>query len=154
MAASRNPLKDANIDMLAVILAQLPTAELLNVSQVSSRFASACEVAFEQECCKRHWQPARKPRGSQAVHRIYPWRALWRQHACRACGCIGEFPVRTTHQGHGMAYLLCRRCTSQDWVQKRLSNSTLYVDLVGLTGKRLLRKQRGPKNSRFAELGL
>ncbi|KAK9840714.1 hypothetical protein WJX84_005369 [Apatococcus fuscideae] len=139
MALSHNALRDSNIDVLAAILAKLPTAQLFHMSQ---------------ECTARHWQPARRPRGSQAVLRIFPWRSLWRQHACRACGHVGEFPVRTTHQGHGMAYLLCRRCTGKDWVQKRLANSTLYVDLVGLTGKRLLRKQRGPKNSRFAELGL
>ncbi|KAK9905011.1 hypothetical protein WJX75_007674 [Coccomyxa subellipsoidea] len=72
---------------------------------------------------------------------MYPWRSLYRQHACIACGQFGEFPLRRLVSGHTV-HLICKRCTAVPWVHERLVKENLFVDLVGVSGKRLLPKGR------------
>ncbi|KAK9829433.1 hypothetical protein WJX72_005849 [[Myrmecia] bisecta] len=145
-------MADVPDDALMVMLAKLSPGALLSVSTVSRRFALAAEPTFKQACREHHWVQPRMPRGAAAVTRHFPWRSLYRQHACRACGNLGEFPVRRSHAG-SLKFLLCKGCLGLDWVQKRLQaaegQAGLCVDLVGITGKRLLRKlpkkrNRGP----------
>ena len=59
-------------------------------------------------------------RGEQAEVRLFPWRSLFRRHACQGCGKGGEFPVRVDFSG-ALAFLVCRRYdSSPDLASHRL----------------------------------
>ena len=45
-----------------------------------------------------------------------------------------------------MVALVCR-CTSVPWVQARLIRENLFVDLEGISGRKLLKKPARKKNS-------
>lgn len=115
--------------------------------EACKQFANACEIVFEGHCRAKRWMPPRRPRGKAAEVKRFPWRSLFRQHACQACGNPGEFPVRFEFSG-ALAFLVCRRCALSR--RERLAAEDLYVDLIGLTGKRLLTKRPGDKIRRAA----
>ncbi|BDA49516.1 hypothetical protein COCOBI_14-1340 [Coccomyxa sp. Obi] len=111
---------------------------------VCKAFATMSDKLLEKICKARRWALPRFPRGQSATT-TFPWRSLYRQHACIACGKIGEFPLRRLVSGHTV-YLICKRCTAIPWVQERLVRENLFVDLEGVSGKKLLSKgQRSKK---------
>lgn len=81
-----------------------------------------------------------------------------RQHACRACGNVGDFPCRRglgVMRGNSCLFLLCKRCTQLPDVQRHLTADSLHVDLFGLSGQKLLKvgakkKQGGGQQRRRA----
>lgn len=127
------------------IFSHVSPGALLNLSLVSKRFAQSCEVSFGALCTKNHWVLPRKPRGEAAQQHHFPIRALYRRHACKSCGEVGEFPVRSGHTAGTkqapIVFLICKKCAKFPTVQRRLVEASLYVDLMSISGtKRLLVK--------------
>lgn len=50
----------------------------VDVWQVSSGFAAACDECFKARCADHGWRFPRLPRGETATHKQYPWRSLYR----------------------------------------------------------------------------
>lgn len=148
------PLRDLHIDMLTECARQLDPASLLSFAAVSSNFSRAAEVVFRERCRSRGWQLPRLPRGADALAAAAgphaSWRALYRRRICGACnGQPGEFQAFEGRGGGGcgfgdgaavtrLRYLLCARCVRLPEVSRKLALLGLRVDLVGLSGRRLL----------------
>jgi hypothetical protein len=156
------PLRDLHVDMLTECAGQLDPASLLAFSAVSSELSRAAEPVLRERCRARGWQPARRPRGAEALAAAAgshaSWRALYRRRICGACsGRPGEFQAferRGGGSGDGatkLRYLLCRKCCRLPEVAERLAALELRLDLVGLSGKRLL--SEAEERSTFGEGG-
>ncbi|KAL3161512.1 hypothetical protein ABBQ32_010385 [Trebouxia sp. C0010 RCD-2024] len=131
--------------VLPEILSHVSPGALLRLSLVSKRFAKSCEVSFSAVCRKNRWVLPRKPRGEAAQQHHFPIRALYRRHACKGCGELGEFPVRSGHTAGTkqapVVFLICKKCAKLPSVQSRLVDASLYVDLMSISGtKRLIEK--------------
>ena len=146
------PLRDLHIDMLTECARQLDPASLLSFAAVCSAFSRAAEVVFRERCLDRRWSLPRRPRGAEALAAAAgphaSWRALYRRRICGACsGHPGEFQAFERRGGGGgtgggeaskLRYLLCAKCVRRPGVSGRLAALNLRLDLVGLSGRRLL----------------
>lgn len=147
-------------DIVECVLALLSEADLLRATLLSKSVAIVAERCFKRLCIKRGWRAPRHPRGENATHSNFPWRKLYRSHACRACGSPGEFYARQTtlsntffnivrpnltagvpaigQNTRNEVLLVCRACTETEWVQKRLIAKGMSIDQIGISGRRLL----------------
>lgn len=143
------PLSSLHIDMLTECATHLDPASLLSFAAVSPTFAAAAEPVLRARCRASGWTPARKPRGAEALAAAAgshaSWRALYRRRVCGACsGEPGEFQAfEKIGGGSGdvvtkLRHLLCKSCVRSPEVSRRLAALELRLDLVGLSGKRLL----------------
>lgn len=150
------PLLDLNIDMLTEVahaLARDHPPSLLALAATSKLLASAAEPALRAACLSKGWHPSRRPRGDEALAAAAgpqaAWRALFRRRMCGACSARpGEFQAFEKRgggwRGAGsntetrLRFLLCRECVRLPRVSDKLAESDLRLDLVGLSGKRLL----------------
>jgi len=109
--------------------------------QVSKACAEAVECLCQARARQAKLRLAQRPRGVHGAV-AYPYLRLLRSRACVACANTGEFHLRASsgsrlNASHG---LLCVRCSKKKHVQEHLVRQGAYVDLVGITGKRLIRK--------------
>lgn len=144
------PLARLHIDMLSECASHLDPASLLSFAAVARPFAAAADPVLRERCRARGWALARKPRGAEALAAAASshasWRALYRRRICGACsGEPGEFQAFEKRGGGSgdaatkLRYLLCKKCVrSQPEVARRLAALELRLDLVGLSGRRLL----------------
>lgn len=143
------PLAELPLELLQTVMHHLRPGELMRLSLVSGSFAAACEGAFMDICRRHRWSYPRRPRGPDTLKRAFPWRHLYRQHACRACGNYGEFVTRHVFNApHVQPFLLCKPCTQAKGVQIKLISLNMTVDTIGLSGKNLLRKRPKHKSRR------
>ena len=56
--------------------------------QASKQLASAGEAVFQGICTANKWAAPRRPRGSAAVTKHFPWRSLYRHATCYRTGVI------------------------------------------------------------------
>jgi len=136
--------EDLPPEVVSVIASHLNHAEAFRLTSISRQLAQAGEFVFQKVCQKNSWAFPRRPRGDDLSTRIYKWRALYRKHACRSCGCKGEFGVRKMPDAAGvipgghLLFLLCQPCAAENEnVRKRLVADNLSIDLEGISGKKL-----------------
>lgn len=127
-------------DLLTTIFRNLKGNDLCNISQVCSLWAQVAEELFQSECEQRKWQLMRLPRGSNS-HRKWPWRTLFRKRQCRSCHRQGEFPIRKGIRGQ-LQFTLCKGCLNKPIIKSHLVRANFSVDLIGISGKKLLPKDR------------
>ena len=138
-------------EVLEAVLRSVTSATCVVAACVSRDFAAAAEIVCKERCAAQRLRPPRRPRGrgAAAAATTYPFRTLLARANCRSCGGRGVFGVRAgiAHRPSGLLagagpppllFLLCRRCTLREDCQRRLQALDAHVDLVGVTGERLI----------------
>ena len=124
-------------ELLARLLAHLPTPELLRLQAVDKRWATAAECVLQSLCQDANHQLPRRPRNLAPVARLLPWRTLWLTKHCRACfAAPADFVVRQGPHGATL-FGLCSKCCKSPRVRSLLKGEALCLDLIGVSGKHL-----------------
>eukprot|EP00051_Salpingoeca_urceolata_P017223 m.233025 g.233025 ORF g.233025 m.233025 type:complete len:240 (+) comp18892_c1_seq6:531-1250(+) len=133
-------------ELLARVLACMPTPDLVSCAQVCRNWGQLAEQEFRTTCRRQNWILPRRPRGIYATT-PWPWRFLWLEHVCKACRKPGTFPISAgARMGERQVALACKDCIlNSTHLRTQLEANSLTVATVSNLGKHLL-----PKSERWA----